>query len=59
MSERRAFYCTHPDHGVKMPHYRIFLAPGEPEPPKCDVHEGRKMSRQVNVTYNAKRKKPT
>ncbi len=51
--ERRAYICTHPDHGDKMGHYRLFILPDDPVP-KCDKHEGRKMVRQPNRPYNVK-----
>lgn len=46
-AERRAYVCAHKSHG-ELP-IRVFLAPGEPEPPECP--EGHKMQRQGNVPY--------
>jgi hypothetical protein len=45
--ERRAYVCTHKDHVVYA--YRVFLMPGDPEPPRCPEHG--KMQRQANAPY--------
>lgn len=44
---RRAFLCLHKD---CVPPRRVFLRPGEPEPPNCPDGHG-KMQRQANVPY--------
>lgn len=50
--ERRAYVCAHKDHGTNPP--RIFVIPGDPEPPRCPEHG--KMIRQTNLPYHPKRK---
>jgi hypothetical protein len=47
MPERRAFICYHKE---CVPPHRVFLRPGEPEPPNCPDGHGA-MTRQVNVPY--------
>jgi hypothetical protein len=45
--ERKAWVCTHKNHG-DLP-VRIFLLPGDAEPPKCP--EGHRMTPQPNRPY--------
>lgn len=51
MHERRAYVCFTKE-GVL--HQRVFLMPGDPEPPKCPTHG--KMLRQTNLSYMKPRK---
>lgn len=52
--ERSAWICNHKAHG-ELPQ-RVFLLPGDRTPPRCS--DGHVMTRQVNLPYNAgKRKK--
>jgi len=54
--ERRAYVCYSKDGAI---HHRVFLLPGDDEPPRCPEH-GR-MKRQANVPYRQpplKRGKP-
>lgn len=51
---RRAFLCLHKD---CVPPRRVFLQPGDPEPPNCPDGHGR-MQLQANVPYNNDRSKP-
>lgn len=56
MKERLAFICEHPDHAKNSMAYRVFLLPGEPQPPRCSEHN-RPMARQSNRPYRAKKRK--
>lgn len=47
--ERRAYICKHKDCQLPVP-LRIFLRPGEPEPPDCPSGHG-PMERQPNRPY--------
>lgn len=46
-TERRAYICEHKDHSGQP--QRVFLFPGDAEPPTCD--HGHRMVRQPNVPY--------
>lgn len=45
---RLAYVCQH---ASCVPPHRVFLAPGDPEPPNCPDGHG-KMQRQANVPYS-------
>lgn len=44
---RRAYICTHK---ACLPVFRVFLQPGEDDPPRCPEH-GRTMQLQANLPY--------
>lgn len=52
MSERRAYFCDHPEHEKSLMPYRVFLLPSDPDVvPRCKEHPQRKMVRQKNEEY--------
>ena len=52
--ERRAYICTHKAHVACA--YRVFVNPGDPEPPRCPDHGP--MTRQMNMPYVKPTTKP-
>ena len=48
MAPRRAYLCHHK---LCVPPVRVFLQPGEPEPPQCPDGHGR-MTLQANMPYS-------
>jgi hypothetical protein len=46
-TQRKAYICTHKD---CQPTMRVFLLPGDEEPPRCPAGHG-KMKQQVNMAY--------
>lgn len=61
MAERRAYLCTHPDHGRTLLPRRVFLSPLDVvalrgKAPKCKDHPQRAMDRDPNRPYKGSKR---